>query len=135
MAMRKAVVLLVALLLLAFPVLAQAPTQEEIHEVVGAIVGDIALGGLELATLVVMVVGIIRYFTKLDGRRVILLVFGVSIAAVVAYNVLEGGMPLGSAVLAAISVALTAIGGHQTVGKWLKDLLGVGKAESQTGTG
>jgi len=132
--MRKAVVLLVALLLLAFPVLAQTPTQEEIHEVVGAIVGDIALGGLELATLVVMVVGIIRYFTKLDGRRVILLVFGVSIAAVVAYNVLEGGMPLGSAVLAAISVALTAIGGHQTVGKWLKDLLGVGKTESQVGT-
>lgn len=132
--MRKAVVLLVALLLLAFPVLAQAPTEEEIHEVVGAIVGDIALGGLELATLVVMVVGIIRYFTKLDGRRVILLVFGVSIAAVAAYNVLEGGMPLGSAVLAAISVALTAIGGHQTVGKWLKDLLGVGKTESQVGT-
>src|SRR5690606_32891986 len=97
--MRKAVVLLVALLLLAFPVLAQAPTQEEIHEVVGAIVGDIALGGLELATLVVMVVGIIRYFTNLDGRRVILLVFGVSIVAVVAYNVLEGGIPLGSAVL------------------------------------
>jgi len=128
--MRKAVVLLVALLLLAFPVLAQTPTEEEIREVVGAIVGDIAMGGLELATLVVMVVGIIRYFTKLDGRRVILLVFGMSIAAVVAYNVLEGGMPLGSAVLAAISVALTAIGGHQTVGKWLKDLLGVGKTES-----
>lgn len=113
--------MLAAFLLLSLAVFAQ--TAEEIEQVIGAITGELALAGLALSALVVMIVGLIRRFTGWDGPRVKLLVFGVSIAAVAIYNVIEGGMSLGAAIPAAFAVFVGAIGSHETVGKWLRKLI------------
>lgn len=121
----------VALVLVAGMAIAQTP--EEIEEVVRAITGDLSLGdGVALAALVVVIVGLVRRFTGWDGPRVRWLVFGVSLAAIVVYNVLEGGMDIVAAALSAIGVFLTAIGAHETAGKWLRELLtgAAGKASS-----
>lgn len=121
----------VALVLVAGMAIAQTP--EEIEEVVRAITGDLTLGdGVALAALVIVVVGLVRRFTGWDGPRVRWLVFGVSLAAIAIYNVLEGGMDIVAAALSAIGVFLTAIGGHETAGKWLRELLtgAAGKASS-----
>lgn len=121
----------VALVMVTGGVLAQTP--EEIEQVVRAITGDLTLGdGVALAALVIVVVGLVRRFTGWDGPRVRWLVFGVSLAAIAIYNVLEGGMDIVAAALSAIGVFLTAIGGHETAGKWLRELLtgAAGKASS-----
>lgn len=127
-AMNRAAWLLLALAVLVgimgfFAVLAFAQSSEEIEAVVGAITGDLALAGLALSAIVVMVVGLIRRFTGLDGRKVQWVVLGVSVLAVAVYNLIEGQMPFGAAVLAALAVFVGAIGEHEVVGKWLRQLI------------
>lgn len=80
--------------------------------------------GVYLGPFIIAVVGLIRRFTKADGPEVRWIVAGVSFACVVLYNLIESGMTLIDGVVAAAVGTAIAIGGHETGGKWLREMIG-----------
>jgi|SRR5690606_23165943 len=105
----------------------------EIIDVILEHAGNPAILGIALGPVVMAIVGLIRGYTGADGPVVKWIAFGVSVAAVALFNVVEGGMTFLEGLLTAAIGAIVAIGSHETGGKWLREMIGalVGKSRSE----
>lgn len=112
-----------AVLFVLFSVSVFAATEEFIGAILEA-AGNPAVLGISLGPIVMILVGIIRQQTGADGPQVKWIALGVAVAAVVLFNVVEGGMALVDGLVSAVIGTLVAIGGHESAGKWLRMLFG-----------
>ncbi len=103
----------------------------EIADIILEAAGNPVVFGVALGPVVMALVGLIRHQTKADGPIVRWIALGVALAAVTLFNVVEGGMMLTEGMIAAAVGAVVAIGGHETGGKWLREMFGAWAKKSQ----